>query len=157
LQYNGGVANIKKWKISCYLEAMEGGIPCIDPNLELRAVFEPLLDTCNDLFAIWYRQQHSFNTLTRKSIQGVKRLMTFITRYTTAPDEQASLKHVDGAGKVDGSVVVALLIDRWSDPEMVNSFQGGGLTFWYGKAATTGRPLETHYDKRSGDVAFIDR
>jgi len=87
LQYNGGVANIKKWKISCcYLE-----------------------------------------------------------------------KHVDGAGKVDGSVVVALLIDRWSDPEMVNSFQGGGLTFWYGKAATTGRPLETHYDKRSGDVAFIDR
>jgi hypothetical protein len=157
LQYNGGEAKIKKWKISCYLEVMEGGIPCTDPNLELRAVFEPLLDTCNDFFAIWYQQQHSCNTLTRKSIRGVKRLMTFIMRYTPAPDEQALLKHVDGAGKVDGSVVIALPIDRWFDPEMVNSFQGGGLTFWDGKAATTGRPLETHYDTRSGDVAFIDR
>jgi hypothetical protein len=83
--------------------------------------------------------------------------MTFITRYTPAPGEQALLKHVDGAGKVDGSVVVALPVDRWSAPESVNSFEGGGLTFWDGKDATTGRPLETHYDTRSGDVAFIDR
>ena len=26
--YNGGVANIKKWRISCYMEVMESGIPC---------------------------------------------------------------------------------------------------------------------------------
>lgn len=53
-------------------------------------------------------------------------------------------KHVDGAGKVDGSCVVALPTDV--------PFQGGGLTFW------DGRPIqEMHYDTRSGDLAFIDR
>eukprot|EP00558_Chaetoceros_sp_UNC1202_P004166 CAMPEP_0197245296 /NCGR_PEP_ID=MMETSP1429-20130617/10125_1 /TAXON_ID=49237 /ORGANISM="Chaetoceros sp., Strain UNC1202" /LENGTH=111 /DNA_ID=CAMNT_0042705763 /DNA_START=146 /DNA_END=481 /DNA_ORIENTATION=+ len=84
--------------------------------------------------------------------------MTFITRYTPAPGEQALLKHVDGAGKVDGSVVVALPIDRWSGPEETNSFEGhgGGLTFWDGKDSD-GRPLEIDYDTRSGDLAFIDR
>jgi hypothetical protein len=40
--------------------------------------------------------------------------MTYIARYTPAPDENALLKHIDGAGKVDGSVVVALPIDRWT-------------------------------------------
>jgi hypothetical protein len=135
---------------------MEGGIPCTDPNLELQKVFEPLLNVCNDLFVTWYRQQHSCNNSTR-TVRGVKRLMTFITRYTPAPGEQALLKHVDGAGKVDGSVVIALPVDRWSAPESVNSFDGGGLTFWDGKDATTGRTLETHYDTKSGDVAFIDR
>jgi hypothetical protein len=81
---------------------------------------------------------------------------------------------VDGAGKVDGSIVVALPIDRWSAPEEVNAFVGGGLTFWDGRqrvsppsdstsstAGTTSRattaPCEIHYDTRSGDVAFIDR
>jgi hypothetical protein len=38
---------------------------------------------------------------------------------------------VDGAGKVDGSCVVALPIDRWSSPEEVNSFAGhGGVSFF---------------------------
>lgn len=63
-------------------------------------------------------------------------------------------QHVDGAGKVDGSIVVALPIDRWSGGD--HSFEGGGLTFWDGKTET-GKPLETHYDTRSGDIAFIDR
>ena len=62
-------------------------------------------------------------------------------------------QHVDGAGKVDGSVVVALPTEH--------PFQGGGLTFWDGKtvdpATGQSQPLETHYDTRSGDVAFIDR
>eukprot|EP00560_Eucampia_antarctica_P006519 CAMPEP_0197824576 /NCGR_PEP_ID=MMETSP1437-20131217/1801_1 /TAXON_ID=49252 ORGANISM="Eucampia antarctica, Strain CCMP1452" /NCGR_SAMPLE_ID=MMETSP1437 /ASSEMBLY_ACC=CAM_ASM_001096 /LENGTH=110 /DNA_ID=CAMNT_0043424255 /DNA_START=276 /DNA_END=608 /DNA_ORIENTATION=- len=83
--------------------------------------------------------------------------MTFITRYTPAPGEQALLKHIDGAGKVDGSIVIALPIDRWSASDKVNSFEGGGLTFWDGKDQCTSRPLETHYDTRSGDLAFIDR
>lgn len=61
--------------------------------------------------------------------------MTFVTRYTPAPGEQALLKHIDGAGKVDGSCVIALPIDKWSAPYDVNSFEGhgGGLTFWDGK------------------------
>jgi hypothetical protein len=66
-------------------------------------------------------------------------------------------QHVDGAGKVDGSLVVALPIDRWSAPEHVNAFEGGGLTFWDGRSAETGQPQEIHYDTRSGDIALIDR
>lgn len=80
---------------------------------------------------------------------------------------------MDGAGKVDGSCVVALPVDRWSAPYDVNSFEGygGGLTFWDGKehvvvadsdeegatARTQSRPREIHYDTRSGDIAFIDK
>ena len=70
------------------------------------------------------------------------------------------MKHVDGAGKVDGSVVVALPIDRWSASMDINQFEGGGLTFWDGKTTTAAgkiQPDEIHYDTRSGDVAFIDR
>ena len=161
--YNGGVAKIKEWKISCYLEVMEGGIPCTNPNTQLKECCEPLLNSCNELFIAWYKQQHACN---KKKVGGVvgnrdlkvKRLMTFITRYTPAPGEQALLKHVDGAGKVDGSVVVALPIDRWSGSERDNSFEGfgGGLTFWDGRGEN-GRPKEIDYDTRSGDIAFIDR
>ena len=70
--------------------------------------------------------------------------MTFVTRYTPAPGEQALLKHIDGAGKVDGSCVVALPIDRWSAPYEVNSFEGhgGGLTFWDGREAVPTVPQE---------------
>jgi predicted 2-oxoglutarate/Fe(II)-dependent dioxygenase YbiX len=92
------------------------------------------------------------------------------------------LQHVDGAGKVDGSVVVALPMDRWSsstksahdddsidnppsavspttsfittqdDPSSMVGFKGGGLTFWDGVGGQ-----EIHYDTRCGDVAFIGR
>ncbi len=162
--YNGGVANVKKWKISCYLEVMEGGIPCTDPHYALREYCLPLLDSCNDLFIAWYIQQHACNWRNRNEQNlntqemKVERLMTFITRYTPAPNEQALLKHVDGAGKVDGSVVVALPIDRWSGPEEEYSFEGfgGGLTFWDGRDEN-GRPKQIDYDTRCGDVAFIDR
>ena len=43
--------------------------------------------------------------------------------------------------------------------EEENSFEGhgGGLRFWDGKDPATGRPLEIHYETRSGDVGFIDR
>jgi hypothetical protein len=63
---------------------------------------------------------------------------------------------VDGAGKVDGSVVVALPMDE-SSP-----FQGGGLTFWDGvgkRNDATGKCTkdEIHYDTRCGDLALIDR
>jgi hypothetical protein len=161
--YNGGIANVKEWKISCYLEVMEGGIPCTHPNIALLHICHDLLASCNTLFIEWYRQQHSCNTNkhrrsnnphspTTEERTEVKRLMTFITRYTPAPGEQALLKHVDGAGKVDGSLVLALPVDRWSGPESEHAFQGGGLTFWDGVG-----PQELPYDTRSGDVAFIDR
>lgn len=147
VEYNGGIAKIRKWKISCYLEVMEGGIPCTNPNITLLKECQPLLDQCNSLFRSWYRQQKN------KEVD-VKRIMTFITRYTPNPGEEALLKHVDGAGKVDGSVVVALPIDRWSGPEEENSFEGhgGGLTFWDGRGQQ-----EIDYNTRSGDIAFIDR
>lgn len=64
---------------------------------------------------------------------------------------------------MDGSVVLALPIDKWSAPEEVNAFVGGGLTFWDGKNNANGtqdastQPREIHYDTRSGDLAFIDR
>ena len=61
-------------------------------------------------------------------------------------------QHVDGAGKVDGSIVVALPIDRWSASEEENAFEGGGLTFWDGP-----KQQEIQYDTRSGDLALIDR
>ena len=166
--YNGGVANIKRWKISCYLEVMENGVPCTNPSIALRDHCLELLNTCNDLFAMWYKQQHACNG--NNSYQSdenghpkVSRLMTFITRYTPAPNENALLKHVDGAGKVDGSVVVALPIDRWTASEGENSFEGhgGGLTFWDGmkRSEVTGKrePEEIHYDTRAGDLAFIDK
>jgi hypothetical protein len=162
--YNGGIANVKNWKISCYLEVMEGGVPTANPNLELLDLFQPLLDECNYLFLYWFRQKSACNNKSNKSNNDqltCSRLMTFITRYTPAPGEQALLKvrlmnpqnelpddcsfqetpqcyytpfmeytvywqHVDGSGKVDGSVVVALPIDRWSAPESVNSFVGHG-------------------------------
>ena len=95
VKYNGGVANIKDWKISCYLEVMEGGVPCTNPNLALLELYRPLLDTCNELFLEWYRQQHACNNkfLAGKTItRTCKRIMTFITRYTPAPGEQALLK-----------------------------------------------------------------
>lgn len=156
-KYNGGIANVKKWKISCYLEVMHGGIPCTNPNLKLLNLFQPLLETCNDLFIHWYRQQHACNDSQGSKIRNAERLMTFVTRYTPNPGEQALLKHVDGAGKVDGSIVVALPVDRWSAPESENAFEGGGLTFWDGKDWGTKRPQEIHYATRSGDLAFIDR
>lgn len=151
--YNGGVGKVPEWKISCYLEVMDGGVPTTEPNLKLLDLFSPLLATCNQIFMDWYRQQHACNDLrTSSPVVDCHRLMTFITRYTPAPGEQALLKHVDGAGKVDGSVVVALPVDRWSAPEEENAYEGGGLTFWDGL-----RQNEIFYDTRSGDVALIDR
>ena len=76
--------------------------------------------------------------------------MTFVTRYTPVPGEQALLKHIDGAGKVDGSCVIALPVDKWSAPYDVNSFEGhgGGLTFWDGKEPVpVSVPVVTHNDK----------
>lgn len=93
--YNGGIANVKDWKISCYLEVMDGGIPTTNPNFELRDLFSPLMSACDDLFLYWYRQQHACNASNGTIATTCRRLMTFITRYTPAPGEQALLKVCD--------------------------------------------------------------
>ena len=90
--YNGGIAKVPEWKISCYLEVMDGGVPTTDPNLALKAHFEPLLEACNDIFLFWYRQQHACNKAGQHSVKKCHRLMTFVTRYTPNPGEQALLK-----------------------------------------------------------------
>jgi hypothetical protein len=161
--YNGGRAKVPQWKISCYLEVMDGGVPTAHPHKSLCVHCLPLLDACNDLFRTWYRQQHCLKKVatatakdgTTQSALKVKRLMTFITRYNaTAPGENALLKHVDGAGKVDGSIVVALPMETDTDDKSFDG-HGGGLTFWDGRG--TGSAREHHYDTRCGDVALIDR
>ena len=91
--YNGGRANIKDWKISCYLEVLESGVPCTNPKLDLRDLCLDLLNSCDLLFGIWYHQQHPCSANKGQGNQlKTKRLMTFITRYTAAPNEQALLK-----------------------------------------------------------------
>lgn len=94
VHYNGGIAGVKDWKISCYLEVMPGGIPTAEPNVELFHLFHPLLNACNQLFRHWYRQQHACNNNNGDTSNDWQchRLMTFITRYTPAPGEQALLK-----------------------------------------------------------------
>jgi len=94
--YNGGIANITEWKISCYLEVMEGGVPTANPNIKLLDLFRPLLDECNQLFLFWFRQKSACNNNNnykkKKEDLQCSRLMTFITRYTPAPGEEALLK-----------------------------------------------------------------
>lgn len=92
VHYNGGVAAVKEWKISCYLEVMDGGIPCTDPNTDLLSLYKPLLDECNDLFLYWYRQQHACNKTSSSVTTKCQRIMTFLTRYTPNPGESALLK-----------------------------------------------------------------
>ena len=73
---------------------MEGGIPTAEPNLELLKVMTPLLESCDDIFMSWYRQKSSCNRpkLRNSNILSFKRLMTFVTRYTPNPGEEALLK-----------------------------------------------------------------
>ena len=89
--YNGGIAKVPRWKISCYLEVMDGGVPCTTPALDLLETFRPCLEVCNDLFLHWYRQQHACSSI-GSDVSGCRRLMTFITRDTPYPGEEALLK-----------------------------------------------------------------
>ena len=143
--YNGGIGNVKNWKISCYLEVMDGGVPTTDPNLELLDLFQPLLDQCNDLFLYWFRQKNACNkgNDTNSKILGCSRLMTFITRYTPAPGEQALLK-VCLAPLSDKSWLRAsyLMKDGWlwfHIPQTILFFLFGSM--WMGPEKLMERPL----------------
>mmetsp|Transcript_13569 Transcript_13569/g.27035 ORF Transcript_13569/g.27035 Transcript_13569/m.27035 type:complete len:284 (-) Transcript_13569:30-881(-) len=192
VRYNGGIGAVPEWKISCYLEVMDGGIPTADPHTPLLTICAPLLGTVDDLFRHWYEQQNhrripvlrrmrsGANALPKSSTPEetagpvgdsskchatadgthrrirLTRLMTFITRYASFPGETALLKHVDGAGKVDGSAVIALPGDASNDFSLFSD-GGGGLTFWDGNDDEDRRGKGIHYDTRAGDLAFIDR
>ncbi|GMH46311.1 hypothetical protein TrRE_jg2090, partial [Triparma retinervis] len=81
--YNGGVANVKNWKISCYLEVMEGGVPCTNPCLPMLDDCSELLDAVDAAFTHWYKQQHACNkpgVPKREEPYKIKRVMNFITR-----------------------------------------------------------------------------
>lgn len=120
VNYNGGIAGVKRWKISCYLEVMPGGVPTAEPHVPLLQVFQPLLDACNELFCHWYRQQHACNkgtdsTITSTTAESIEchRLMTFITRYTPQPGEEALLKVGGRCAAVTGDdsfFVVAIFV-----------------------------------------------
>ena len=100
----------------------------------LPQVCRPLLQRCNDLFSAWFERLHGAG-----SIQNLVRLQSFITRsaythstcsvmcrcmcnqlppgttlhalrYRPLPNENALLRHIDGA-QVDGSVILALPTD----------------------------------------------
>jgi hypothetical protein len=157
VMYNGGIAKVYSWKISSYLEVMDGGVPVANPNRPLLDLCTPLLDMCDALFVDWYKQQHACNkpgTPLRSEPYSAKRVMTFITRYTPNPGEEALLKHVDGAGKVDGSVVVALPMEEGEEKSWEG--HGGGLRFWDGSPIPE-KQQEIKYETRSGDVGFIDK
>jgi hypothetical protein len=129
VHYNGGIAQVKEWKISCYLEVMKGGIPCTNPNMKLLELFRPLLDTCDTLFLEWYRQQHACNhrTTTPGSTpvqRTCQRLMTFVTRYTPAPGEQALLKVRYYCGENHSELSMVLPMTRWGGGSGQNEFEG---------------------------------
>ena len=106
--------------VSAYMEvdnntpgAAQRGVAC-DPDL--LEVMAPLLEQCNRQFTAWYESLHGTGSVPR-----LKRLQSFVTRYRPFPNENALLRHVDGA-HVDGSVILALPTD--------SPFAGGGVTVW---------------------------
>eukprot|EP00613_Pedinella_sp_CCMP2098_P028494 CAMPEP_0171703688 /NCGR_PEP_ID=MMETSP0991-20121206/12263_1 /TAXON_ID=483369 /ORGANISM="non described non described, Strain CCMP2098" /LENGTH=402 /DNA_ID=CAMNT_0012293115 /DNA_START=64 /DNA_END=1272 /DNA_ORIENTATION=- len=109
------------WKVSSYMEvdtattpgAAQKNVRC---DLRLKHVCQPLLDQCNAVFTSWYERQHGAG-----SVKELVRLQSFVTRYRPLPNENALLRHIDGA-HVDGSIILALPTDKpWS---------GGGVTVW---------------------------
>ena len=93
--------------------AMQRGVAV---NAALLEACGPLLAKCNACFASWYTQLHGAG-----SIRELVRLQSFVTRYRPKLNENALLRHIDGA-HVDGSAVLAL-------PTPL-AFAHGGLTVW---------------------------
>lgn len=98
------------WKVSSYMEvdtsmggAMQKGVVV---NEALLATCEGLLEACNAAFRLWFERLHGVG-----SISELVRLQSFVTRYRPLPNENALLRHIDGA-HVDGSLILALPTDR---------------------------------------------
>jgi len=130
-----------QWKVSSYMDldrANEGARQReVQVNLELRDACQELLQHCDDLFTPWYERIHGAG-----SVHTLTRMQSFVTRYRARPNENALLRHIDGA-LVDGSVILAL-------PTGV-PFEGGGVTVWDGK------PEVAHtFASNPGDVVLLD-
>eukprot|EP00616_Rhizochromulina_sp_CCMP1243_P016674 CAMPEP_0118976158 /NCGR_PEP_ID=MMETSP1173-20130426/17895_1 /TAXON_ID=1034831 /ORGANISM="Rhizochromulina marina cf, Strain CCMP1243" /LENGTH=371 /DNA_ID=CAMNT_0006926155 /DNA_START=58 /DNA_END=1173 /DNA_ORIENTATION=- len=129
------------WKVSSYMEvdeAMGGAMQRnVTVNPGLLEVCTPLLEQCNRHFSTWYQELHGPG-----SIRELVRLQSFITRYRPLPNENALLRHIDGA-HVDGSVILALPTDM--------PFEGGGVTVWEGDPEQA-----YHYSMGPGDMCFLD-
>lgn len=61
-------------------------------NLPLRDACLPLLERCDELFVLWFEQLHG-----EGSVQCLSRMQSFVTRYRARPNENALLRHIDGA------------------------------------------------------------
>lgn len=143
------------WKVSSYMEvdarmggAMQKSVTC---DLDLLELCRPLLRQCNDHFRAWYEQLHGPG-----SIHQLVRLQSFITRYRPLPQENALLRHIDGA-QVDGSVILGLPTD--------SPFVGGGITVWERaetsdtvEASSSDQHDETtyRYPMNPGDMCLLD-
>merc|ERR1711998_608564 len=86
--------------------------------------FGPPPPMSSELFVPWYEKIHG-----EGSVLALSRMQSFVTRYRARPNENALLRHIDGA-LVDGSLILALPTDV--------PFEGGGVTVWDGK------PEEAH-------------
>jgi len=130
-----------QWKVSSYMDldrANEGAKQKeVNVNLPLRDASLPLLERCDELFVPWFEQLHG-----EGSVQCLCRMQSFVTRYRARPNENALLRHIDGA-LVDGSVILAL-------PTEV-PYEGGGVTVWHGE------PEQPHmFPMEAGDVCLLD-
>ncbi len=84
------------WKVSTYMEVdkrMGGAMQkAVKPNPTMKALMQPVLDECDHLFKKWYEDLHGKGT-----VQHLVRLQSFVTRYRPHPNENALLRHIDGA------------------------------------------------------------
>ena len=112
------------WQLSCFME-YSNGVATGKVNLEagraLASVCAPIIAQCDATFLDWYNELHP---LPKGATRTLSRLQSFVTRYTSTPDETHLPRHIDGAA-VDGSLVLGL--------PTYERFTGGGLTVWDGE------------------------
>lgn len=131
------------WQLSCFME-YSNGVATGKVNLEagraLASVCAPIIAQCDATFLDWYNELHP---LPKGATRTLSRLQSFVTRYTSTPDETHLPRHIDGAA-VDGSLVLGL--------PTYERFTGGGLTVWDGE----GDAELFEYPVGCGDVCLLD-
>lgn len=80
-------------------------------NLELRDACQELLQHCDDLFTPWYERIHGAG-----SVHTLTRMQSFVTRYRARPNENALLRHIDGALVcwLGGEAEPECFLSRWT-------------------------------------------
>ncbi len=111
----------------------------------MKALMQPVLDECDHLFKKWYEDLHG-----KGAVQHLVRLQSFVTRYRPHPNENALLRHIDGAQvryvvlpfEYVGWLLLHVLFYRWMvlllwPYQQIFLLLEAGLL--YGKAHTTMR------------------